>query len=48
MQTFIVLGSILMAVAVAMGAFGAHALKNKLQPNDLTVFKTGVQYHCNR
>ena len=45
MQTFIVLGGILMAVAVAMGAFGAHALKNKLQPNDLTVFKTGVQYH---
>lgn len=45
MQTLIVLGGVLMAVAVAMGAFGAHALKNKLQPKDLAVFKTGVQYH---
>lgn len=45
MQTFIVLGSILMAVAVAMGAFGAHALKSKLEPDKLKVYETGVQYH---
>ena len=45
MQTFIVLGSILMAVAVAMGAFGAHALKSKLEPEKLKVYETGVQYH---
>src|SRR5690606_18255904 len=30
---------------VAMGAFGAHLLKSKLEPNDLKVFETGVQYH---
>ncbi|HEY8530288.1 MAG: hypothetical protein BAA01_13535 [Bacillus thermozeamaize] len=45
MQTFLTLGSILMAIGVAMGAFGAHALKNRLQPKEMTTFKTGVQYH---
>lgn len=36
METFIALGGILMAIAVALGAFGAHALKDKLQPDKLT------------
>ncbi|WP_201007180.1 DUF423 domain-containing protein [Paenibacillus glycanilyticus] len=45
MQTFVVLGSILMAVAVAIGAFGAHALKSRLEPDKLKVYETGVQYH---
>ena len=45
MQTFVMLGGILMAAAVALGAFGAHALKRRLQPDRLDVFKTGVQYH---
>ncbi len=33
-----------MFVAVAMGAFGAHALKSKLTPDLLTIFETGVRY----
>lgn len=38
-------GAILMAVAVALGAFGAHALKARLSPDMLAVFETGVRYH---
>jgi len=45
MQTFVVLGGILMAIGVAMGAFGAHALKDRLGAKGLTTFRTGVQYH---
>jgi uncharacterized membrane protein YgdD (TMEM256/DUF423 family) len=38
-------GSLLAGLAVAAGAFGAHALKTRL-PNDLlAVFETGVRYH---
>jgi len=31
-------------VAVAAGAFGAHALKTRLSPELLTVFETGARY----
>jgi uncharacterized membrane protein YgdD (TMEM256/DUF423 family) len=31
-------------LAVMLGAFGAHALKNTLTPDMLEVYKTGVQY----
>ena len=31
-------------VAVAAGAFGAHALKARLSPELLTVFETGARY----
>ena len=45
MQTFVVMGSILMVLAVAIGAFGAHALKSKITPDKLKVYEVGVQYH---
>ena len=32
-------------LAVAIGAFGAHGLKPHLAPEDMAVFKTGVEYH---
>ncbi|HEY8927881.1 MAG TPA: DUF423 domain-containing protein [Mucilaginibacter sp.] len=32
------------ALAVIMGAFGAHALQGILKPKDLEVWHTGVQY----
>ncbi|MBL8048785.1 MAG: DUF423 domain-containing protein [Chthonomonas sp.] len=32
-------------LAVALGAFGAHALRDRLSPSDLQVFETGVRYH---
>lgn len=31
-------------LAVALGAFGAHALRKRLSPENLAVFQTGVQY----
>ena len=35
----------LAAAGVALGAFGAHALKSRLPPDLLAVWHTGVQYH---
>lgn len=32
-------------IAVVAGAFGAHALANRLSETDLSAFETGVQYH---
>ena len=32
-------------VAVATGAFGAHALKARLGPEAMTIWQTAVQYH---
>ena len=31
-------------ISVAAGAFGAHALKERLAPADLAVFETGARY----
>ncbi len=39
------LGSLNAALAVMLGAFGAHALKTRLSEHMLTVYQTGVQYH---
>ena len=39
------LASFLMFLAVALGAFGAHALKEKLSAYSLDVYKTAVLYH---
>jgi uncharacterized membrane protein YgdD (TMEM256/DUF423 family) len=36
---------ILGALAVILGAFGAHALKTKLEVGELATFETGVKYH---
>jgi uncharacterized membrane protein YgdD (TMEM256/DUF423 family) len=42
----IVAASLLMAAAVALGAFGAHALKARVAPDMLGVWQTGVTYHA--
>jgi len=41
----LILGSINMFLAVALGAFGAHALKAILPPDLMAVYHTGNQYH---
>ncbi len=41
----LVSGSLLAALAVILGAFGAHALKALVTPEKLLVFETGVRYH---
>jgi uncharacterized membrane protein YgdD (TMEM256/DUF423 family) len=40
----LVLGSFSAGLAVAFGAFGAHALKTRLEPALLVIFETGVRY----
>lgn len=43
-KTFLITGSSLTALGVILGAFGAHALKDKLQPEQIQIFETGVRY----
>ena len=43
-KTFAVAGSLSAFLAVAAGAFGAHALRSRLSPEMLTVFETGARY----
>jgi uncharacterized membrane protein YgdD (TMEM256/DUF423 family) len=42
---FLTLGALAGATAVALGAFGAHALRSRLSPDLLAVYQTAVQYH---
>lgn len=44
-KIFLSIGSIAMALAVILGAFGAHALRGKLAEDLFDVFQTGVTYH---
>lgn len=43
-KTSIILGITFAGLAVVLGAFGAHALKDKLEPSQLQVFETAVKY----
>ena len=43
-KTFLIFGCIFSFLGVAFGAFGAHALKQKLSPEMLQVFDVGVRY----
>ena len=38
-------GAILMALAVAFGAFGAHGLRNRLDAYSMSVYEKAVFYH---
>ena len=44
-KIFLALGSIGMLLAVALGAFGAHALKQTLAPELMATYETAVNYH---
>ena len=44
-RLFLALGGVNMALAVALGAFGAHALKSRLDEIWLRVYQTGSDYH---
>lgn len=43
-KRFISTGSVTGLLAVALGAFGAHALKEKLAAEQLAIFETAVKY----
>jgi uncharacterized membrane protein YgdD (TMEM256/DUF423 family) len=44
-KLFLSLGALAAALGVALGAFGAHALKARLSAEMLAVWQTAVQYH---
>lgn len=44
MPFFIIAGAVNAAIAVMLGAFGAHALKEKLSERYLAIWETAVQY----
>lgn len=44
-RLFFAAGAIAGFLAVALGAFGAHALKTRLSPEMLNIFEVGVRYH---
>ena len=45
-KTFLAIGAFSMALAVAFGALGAHALKAVLDADKLMSFTTGVRYQA--
>ena len=44
-MNFSVIASILLALAVSMGAFGAHALKGRLDAYGMGIWEKAVFYH---
>ncbi len=44
MRLFFALGAAFGGLAVVLGAFGAHALRSSLSPDDLATFEIGVRY----
>jgi uncharacterized membrane protein YgdD (TMEM256/DUF423 family) len=43
-KIFLIIGTILAGLAVALGAFGAHGLKKLVGPETISTYQTGVQY----
>lgn len=43
-KALVALGSAVLSVAVALGAFGAHGLKDRITPEALGQWRTGVEY----
>ena len=44
-RVFFIAGTVLAALGVIAGAFGAHALRARLSSDLLGVYETGVRYH---
>ncbi|MGI0487627.1 DUF423 domain-containing protein [Pantanalinema rosaneae CENA516] len=43
-QIFLAIGAVFAGIAVAGGAFAAHALRDHLSDRALTIFETGIRY----
>lgn len=43
-RLFLILGALSAAISVAAGAFGAHALRARVEPRLLEVFETAARY----
>lgn len=44
-KILLVLASVMMALGIALGAFGAHLLKQFISDELMDVYETGIQYH---
>ncbi|MCM2676023.1 DUF423 domain-containing protein [Alkalicoccobacillus plakortidis] len=44
-KLFLLIGSIVMALGVGIGAFGAHGLEPRISERMMKNYQTGVQYH---
>ncbi|MEN0046387.1 MAG: DUF423 domain-containing protein [Bacteroidota bacterium] len=43
-KTFLQIGGVLLFIAVVLGAFAAHGLEDKITPEQIDTFETGVRY----
>jgi uncharacterized membrane protein YgdD (TMEM256/DUF423 family) len=43
-KLFLIIGTVLAGLAVALGAFGAHGLKKFVDADTVATYQTGVQY----
>ena len=43
-RTSVITGIVFIVIAIILGAFGAHALKEKLEPAQLNSFEVGIRY----
>lgn len=44
-KTLVAVGAINAAISVGAGAFGAHGLRQRLEPRALEIFETAARYH---
>ena len=44
MKTYIIIGALLSAIGVIIGAFGSHSLKTKLNPEQLVIYDIATRY----
>ena len=44
MKTYIVIGALLSAIGITLGAFGSHGLKTKLNADELVVYDIATRY----
>ncbi|MFH1602364.1 MAG: DUF423 domain-containing protein [Pseudomonadota bacterium] len=44
-KLFLIIGCAMALLAVALGAFGAHAMNARIAPELMAVYHTGVEYH---
>jgi uncharacterized membrane protein YgdD (TMEM256/DUF423 family) len=44
-RTLLLIAAFAGFTGVTLGAFGAHGLRDRISPDMLTIYQTGVQYH---
>lgn len=44
-RALVAAGAVLGLLAVALGAFGAHAIRDHISADRMAIYQTGVQYH---